>query len=570
MNPDSIICHFATECIQKFSTSVRSPYYFADFTSYMAALAMFRKRSAPEVVSKPLSLLKPSESSDSLINATAKASSGGGNTNASANSLKSKVASGTASTAGDAQVTQERRSGVVFFGSQTISSLEDAKRIRQERGAEARVTDPALIALFAKKYRVPYTLDPRVEAAIELASDSTPLSELEFSSRQEQDLYAWKRNAKKVHRRALAACKINLEVAMAAGLHCRVAVWTTLLSLLPPPTRPVITLQEEEVMLVGGKTSPHPLGVTYADSPVSASEVDCDSPVRVIRREASACKIAPKAAPRNAFPELPFTLELMGTLLSELLEGGDVQHFVVACEIIRSGGILPAVCQAVKLSDMRVQRGYLVYIDLLTKLGLFCEATDLLKATEDKYMCTLNQIGVMVGLKCSSCGKEVSSESSTGWCERCVRTVSVCVICNKSAGGLIQWCPVCAHGGHLSCTKKWFRQSDDCPAGCGHNCCSSLLDKNAELITHAASGQPVLSTQERHKRAEWLRGLDYCLSVSAVSASGVRSRSNSRATLSNAAAAVLHTRNDFELSSRTVLRQQLRRKKFSVLQASNC
>jgi hypothetical protein len=257
---------------------------------------------------------------------------------------------------------------------------------------------------------------------------------------------------------------------------------------------------------------------------------------------------------RNAFPELPFTLELIGTLLSELLEGGDVQHFVLACEILRGGGILTQVCRAVNLSEVRVQRGYLVYLDLLTKLGLFCEATDLLKASEDKYMSTLNQVGVQVGMKCSTCGKELSPETTTGWCERCARCVSMCVLCNKPATGLIHWCPLCAHGGHLACTTRWFRQSEECPAGCGHNCCSSLV-----IEAPSSDGRP------GYKRMESLRELEFC-----VSAAATRSRSNSRSAgrvVSGDGPSdlphVLMSGRSF--SDRTVERHLLRRRKHLIL-----
>jgi hypothetical protein len=39
----------------------------------------------------------------------------------------------------------------------------------------------------------------------------------------------------------------------------------------------------------------------------------------------------------------------------------------------------------------------------------------------------------------------------------------------------LQWCPLCGHGGHYSCSIQWFEQSTCCPTGCGHKCCFSLL-----------------------------------------------------------------------------------------------
>lgn len=586
MSPVNIILYK-----QKFSTSIRSPYFFADFASYLSALASFRKRLAPELPAPLSATLKHSDSSDSLN------ASGSFSTSKAAQQNKSpvnlaKARTSTTTGAGGANgasgsaplevVPLDRRSGVVFFGSQYIASLEDAKRIRSERGAEARVTDPALIAIFAKRYRVPYTIpeDPADLQSIE------PIRE--FANAEEEEHFLWEKASERQHRQAIRACQANLEAAVAAGLHCRVAVWTTLLSLLPPPIRVLPVRLEEEVSLPDGALPSHLLMSPQKDrrNEFNESPLDIDSPMppmtarsRQISRQ-QLCKEEVRRKPRNDFPELPFTLELIGTLLGELLEGGDVQHFVVACEILRKGGILPAVCKAVNISDVQVQRGYLVYIDLLTKLGLFCEATDIIKASEDKYISALNQQGVQVGMKCSACNKELTTNTATGWCERCLRSVSVCVLCNKPATGLIHWCPVCAHGGHLACTKRWFAQSEDCPAGCGHNCCSNRVVK----VDNSPSTMPgnIHAVRETHKRMEWLQNLEFCLSAAG---SVVRSRSNSRATnriISSMHASHLNGSpthsNGFGLprsgsfdasgvsTDRAVERQMLRKKRFQALQ----
>ena len=563
---------------QKFSTSVRSPYYFGDYESYLSALASFRKRQAPELPA-PFGTLKQSDSSDSL-NSTSSASFSTGkqtpvNLARSALAASSAQAAAASSASTSSAVPLDRRTGVVFFGGQTIASLEDAKRIRSERGAEARVTDPALIAIFARRYRVPCTLsaDPSDYPSV--------VSVREFENAEEEENFRWQCNAERQHRQAIRACKANLEAAVDAGLHCRVAVWTTLLSLLPPPTRVVPTRVEEEVSL-----SENPLPVDFLDTSPLLSALEPDSPMPIPSRQSSRAvsqELSIKHKPRNPFPELPFTLELIGTLLGELLEGGDVQHFVVACEILRQGGILSAVCKAVNMSDVQVQRGYLVYIDLLTKLGLFCEATDLIKASEDKYISSLNQQGVQVGMKCAACNKELTANTATGWCDRCARSVSMCVLCNKPAPGLIHWCPVCAHGGHLACTKRWFAQSDECPAGCGHNCCSTQMIKTDRALVGTSAGS-VLVEQESHKRMEWLQSLEYCLSVS-----GDRNRSNSRTAnriIGTTPAVHVHASSvqpghsnasprsgSFDITSssninRATERQLLRRRRFQALQAS--
>jgi len=143
---------------------------------------------------------------------------------------------------------------------------------------------------------------------------------------------------------------------------------------------------------------------------------------------------------------------------------------------------------------------------------------------------------------------------------------------------LIHWCPVCAHGGHLACTKRWFAQSEDCPAGCGHNCCSNRVLK-VENSPSAVPGN-IHAVRETHKRMEWLQNLEFCLSAAG---SVVRSRSNSRATnriissmhASHSNGSPTHSNfysNGFGVeapntsSSRAVERQMLRKKRFQALQ----
>jgi DNA-directed RNA polymerase subunit RPC12/RpoP len=551
--------------MQKFSTSIRSPYYFDTFASYATALAVFRKREPPEYNLKPLPSLKSNPNSNENLASFAVNGSIRYTVGPESVKVKSKPV---AVEPPDNTVVQDRRSGVVFFGSQTILSLEDAKRIRSERAAEARVTDPALIALFARSYRCPNTvraddlaLSPAALASLAVGEDG------EVDNHRRDQLLSQQRREQMYHL-AQRACQSNLEVAMSAGLHCRVAVWTTLLSLLPVPDPSAGLI--EEVTFAEGVLSPLHLlrSATYTPHITSADTSGPNSgppSSHANRRGILVGGERPvKVAPRESFPELPFTFELIGTLLSELLEGGDVQHFVVACEILRTGSVLPDICRAVNLSEARVQRGYLVYLDLLSKLELFCEATDLLKATEDKYMSTLNKVGVQVGMKCATCGKEMSSETATGWCERCERCVSICVVCHRPATGLVHWCPLCAHGGHLACTQRWFRQSDDCPAGCGHNCCSTLQRAPA---THA---------RPAFRRMESLFELEYCLNAS----TGVRSRSATTArpplpTVPSGVAAagfteapVVSLPPGVTVSPRTLQRQHLRHKKLAAMQAA--
>lgn len=150
--------------------------------------------------------------------------------------------------------------------------------------------------------------------------------------------------------------------------------------------------------------------------------------------------------------------------------------------MLRSGKLLEAATRSMPDIGIRRQReAYVVYIDLLTKLGLFSAASELLKSSQDEYIKDLNKKGVNIHITCARCGKEVmdsdrSAASSAGcatassWCARCRQCVGTCSLCALPVTGLFFWCPICSHGGHKSCIKKWFRLHTTCASGCGHTC----------------------------------------------------------------------------------------------------
>lgn len=76
------------------------------------------------------------------------------------------------------------------------------------------------------RYRVAYTLDASL---LEMGCVQGEVDEEEahdYHKQQQLD-----------HYKAILACRANAAVARAAGLSCRVAVWTTLLSLMPKRRR---------------------------------------------------------------------------------------------------------------------------------------------------------------------------------------------------------------------------------------------------------------------------------------------------------------------------------------------
>jgi hypothetical protein len=328
------------------------------------------------------------------------------------------------------------QNGRVFLGMADFQNLQEAERVRSRGGAEATVFDPALIHLLARTYavpQVPYVPQPASEAAASDASSEVKTREREAQEQSSEGSPPEASPPKSAaflalcYENAVRACRQNFEVATAAGLKCRASVWASLEALIPR---------------------------------ASAGE-QVGEPLRS--------------------DELPFSLEIIAGLLNELLEGGDSQHFVLVCETLRCAGILSAVLAAADISAHRIRSIYLAYVELLTKLELFREANRIVKSSDDDQISSLSKKDVEMRIKCGRCKKDLkkkapSAASATVWCENCRCCVSKCSLCDLPVTGLLQWCPVCSHGGHLSCLRKWFSRYNCCPTGCAHQCCFSFYE----------------------------------------------------------------------------------------------
>jgi hypothetical protein len=170
-----------------------------------------------------------------------------------------------------------------------------------------------------------------------------------------------------------------------------------------------------------------------------------------------------------SFDGLPFSVSIIGSVLLELIEIGDCQHFVVLCELLRYADLLEMPILSAKISEQRCQEAYLTYLDMLTKLQLFTVANTIIKFSVTPNISNISKQGVMMHTACAKCGKEIPENCVTPWCSKCKRCPSLCSICYRPVRGLLNWCPLCGHGGHLECTRKWFKKSVTCPAGCGNN-----------------------------------------------------------------------------------------------------
>ncbi|XP_041805709.1 GATOR complex protein WDR59 [Chelmon rostratus] len=74
--------------------------------------------------------------------------------------------------------------------------------------------------------------------------------------------------------------------------------------------------------------------------------------------------------------------------------------------------------------------------------------------------------GIEFGVYCCHC----RSQARGTQCAVCKRLTFQCAICHVAVRGSSNFCLSCGHGGHTSHMMDWFRQQDECPAGCGCHC----------------------------------------------------------------------------------------------------
>ena len=227
--------------------------------------------------------------------------------------------------------------GHVYVGLADISGLENAADIRQIRGAEAGVFDPALMKILAKKYSLG-------EAGT--GTGSGTMDEFSIPDSNSGD------NESDVAR----ACRINLAVATQAGLKCRSAVWSTVLTLIP---KNVSIVNNNFCSSSSVKTVQTPGGANSIQNSVPhGTVIDKEQSVSVsISNNANInnnnSDNADKINNWNQEEQVPFASELLGDILLELLEGGDCQHFTVLCEILRRAGLLQAATLSAGISKVR-------------------------------------------------------------------------------------------------------------------------------------------------------------------------------------------------------------------------
>lgn len=328
--------------------------------------------------------------------------------------------------------------GVIHIGLAEITSLSAAHEICEGAkggGAEGGRGDPAIMSLLAKLYSI--GRDEHFDrSCITSASQGGKFSKL--SQVNDDTFFGFEESIESMSissaiDHARRVCRYNFNVAKSVGLQSHAAAWEMLSILIP----------------------------------VVSSRTEKESHIYSLNQDFS----------------FKLASELISSQLIQFLGRGDCQHFVLFCEVLRNSGLLETITSEMsdEIGSARQREAYLTYFQLLTKLELYDAATVLLKHSTDEYISALNKKGSLLHITCTKCGKELLNAVESGdqtsvstargsYCTKCRKCVGLCSLCYRVVDGLYLWCPVCCHGGHISCIKKWFSKNTSCPSGCGHPC----------------------------------------------------------------------------------------------------
>jgi hypothetical protein len=148
-------------------------------------------------------------------------------------------------------------------------------------------------------------------------------------------------------------------------------------------------------------------------------------------------------------------------IINELIDNGEFIH-----------GYQMYVCLSpliVALDSKQVRLWTGTYIDLITTMGFYNKANNLVKHSKLEIFEGLQKKLQPMHAKCCFCKVDIEPMQQ-GVCAKC-GNCRKCGICQKTVKGLNLWCQICGHGGHFPEMKRWFeRPNSSCPSGCGHVC----------------------------------------------------------------------------------------------------
>ena len=109
----------------------------------------------------------------------------------------------------------------------------------------------------------------------------------------------------------------------------------------------------------------------------------------------------------------------------------------------------------IHLTNEKIKIWEFTYIDFLKSMSFYNQSAMAIKHSPVDSISDLSKDDTRVNDNCGKCGK-ICSLNSQGMCEKCKDYTTYCSVCSLPVKGLMIWCQVCSHGGHLTEVKDWF------------------------------------------------------------------------------------------------------------------
>lgn len=149
------------------------------------------------------------------------------------------------------------------------------------------------------------------------------------------------------------------------------------------------------------------------------------------------------------------------SILQEIIDNGEFMHAYKMYQVVES---------AMVLAPSKKKIWEYTYIDLLRTMSFNNRSAYAVKMSPIEEIRQLSKDDTQVWDNCANCRKRLKP-SKNGICHNCKKPSAYCVVCNMPVKGLMIWCQICSHGGHLHELKEWFsKKGNTCPSGCGHRC----------------------------------------------------------------------------------------------------
>eukprot|EP01016_Furgasonia_blochmanni_P034063 TRINITY_DN3631_c0_g1_i18.p1 TRINITY_DN3631_c0_g1~~TRINITY_DN3631_c0_g1_i18.p1 ORF type:complete len:230 (+),score=22.65 TRINITY_DN3631_c0_g1_i18:67-756(+) len=152
--------------------------------------------------------------------------------------------------------------------------------------------------------------------------------------------------------------------------------------------------------------------------------------------------------------------------LQGLIDRGEIQATFIMYQALQ---------HLIKFPTLTIQRWTVAYVDLLRLHHLYTLANQVIKTSQDPKIRSFNDKNSRrIHTKCGKCKRSNESMSNI-LCSECKSFTTHCSVCKMPVRGLMLWCQICGHGGHLTEVKQWFEMNNECPTGCGHKCYFSVM-----------------------------------------------------------------------------------------------